>query len=267
VQGAGLLKKMTFWEHLAELRTRLIWIFCTLGAIFLFCFTFGLRKTKLAGWTVVYPYPDIFHNMCAQLLAKMEADLLPSGVELVQLTVPQVVLAQLNIALFLAILLGMPMIVYQLGKFVAPGLYPHEKRIILKFTLPAAILFALGCLFSYYLITPFTINFLYQYGFALGLQTFAAIDSFVSFVLIFVLTFGFAFQLPILMGGLSMLGAVSPRFWARNWRYAAVIIFIFAAAITPDGSGITMLMVALPVLALYAVGYFAARLAAPKQRS
>jgi sec-independent protein translocase protein TatC len=82
-------------------------------------------------------------------------------------------------------------------------------------------------------------------------------DDFISFVLLFMLAFGLAFELPVLMYGLTALGIISSEFWKKNWRFAAIAIFVFGAIITPDGSGITMFLVALPMLALYVLGYAA----------
>ncbi|MEE9489510.1 MAG: twin-arginine translocase subunit TatC, partial [Thermoplasmata archaeon] len=81
-------------------------------------------------------------------------------------------------------------------------------------------------------------------------------SEFVDFTLLFLLSFGLAFELPILMVGSTFLGVVDDHFWRRNWRFAAVAIFIFGAVITPDGSGITMMLVSLPMLGLYVLGYF-----------
>src|SRR5207302_106559 len=83
-------------------------------------------------------------------------------------------------------------------------------------------------------------------------------DSFIDFVLLFTLAFGIAFQLPVLMYGLTVLGIVPANFWKKYWRFATIAIVVFGAIITPDGSGITMFLVALPMLALYAGGYVAA---------
>jgi sec-independent protein translocase protein TatC len=134
---------------------------------------------------------------------------------------------------------------------------PFSKLNILKIILPIFLLFIFGVVFSYILVIPFTLNFLYKYGESIGAETFLTVNDFITFVLQFILGFGIAFQLPVLMYALSLGGLTDSRFWQKNFRYAIIIITIFGAIITPDGSGVTMWFVALPMIALYAVGIFA----------
>ena len=116
------------------------------------------------------------------------------------------------------------------------------------------MLFIGGIAFSYILLIPYVLNFLYNYGEALNAATFLTIDNFISFVLQFFLGFGIAFQLPIVMYGISLTGAISPSFWRVNFRYAALLLVIFGALITPDGSGVTMWFIAIPMVLLYLAG-------------
>ena len=134
---------------------------------------------------------------------------------------------------------------------------PFSKINILKIILPIFLLFIFGVVFSYILVIPFTLNFLYKYGESIGAETFLTVDDFIAFVLQFILGFGIAFQLPVLMYALSLSGLTDSRFWQKNFRYAIIIITIFGAVITPDGSGVTMWFLALPMIALYAIGIFA----------
>ena len=134
---------------------------------------------------------------------------------------------------------------------------PFSKSKILKIILPIFFLFIFGVVFCYNFVIPFTLNFLYKYGESIGAETFLTVDDFITFVLQFILSFGIAFQLPVLMYGLSLSGLTDSRFWQKNFRYAIIIITIFGAVITPDGSGVTMWFVALPMIGLYAVGIFA----------
>lgn len=134
---------------------------------------------------------------------------------------------------------------------------PFSKLNILKIILPIFLLFIFGVVFSYILVIPFTLNFLYKYGESIGAETFLTVNDFITFVLQFILGFGIAFQLPVLMYALSLIGLTDSRFWQKNFRYAIIIITIFGAVITPDGSGVTMWFLALPMIALYAVGIFA----------
>jgi sec-independent protein translocase protein TatC len=134
-----------------------------------------------------------------------------------------------------------------------------SKINIIKIVLPVFLLFIFGVVFSYLLVIPFTLNFLYSYGESIGAETFLTVNDFITFVLQFILGFGIAFQLPIIMYLLSLSGLTDSKFWQKNFRYAIIIITIFGAVITPDGSGVTMWFVALPMIALYAVGIIAIR--------
>ena len=134
-----------------------------------------------------------------------------------------------------------------------------SKINIIKIVLPVFLLFIFGVVFSYLLVIPFTLNFLYSYGESIGAETFLTVNDFITFVLQFILGFGIAFQLPIIMYLLSLSGLTDSKFWQKNFRYTIIIITIFGAVITPDGSGVTMWFVALPMIALYAVGIVAIR--------
>ena len=129
-----------------------------------------------------------------------------------------------------------------------------SKIKIFKVILPMSLLFIFGVVFSYLLVIPLTLNFLYTYGESIGAETFLTVDGFITFVLQFILGFGIAFQLPVLMFVLSLSGLTDSKFWQKNFRYAIIIIIIFGAIITPDGSGVTMWFIALPMIALYALG-------------
>jgi len=132
---------------------------------------------------------------------------------------------------------------------------PSLSRIrLIKAILPMFLLFIFGAVFSYILVIPFTLNLLYKYGESVGAETFLTVNDFITFVLQFILGFGIAFQLPVLMYVLSLSGLTDSKFWQKNFRYAIIIITIFGAIITPDGSGVTMWFIALPMIALYAVG-------------
>jgi len=246
---------MTFWAHIKELRGRLIKIMATLGILIVFLFAVGIRHTTINGITVYYVWPDVYHNVPAQLLVRAQRELVPSYVELIVTAPGEALFAEIAISIFLALLLGMPMILYHILAFVSPGLYPREKKLIRKIIVPATLLFVAGAAFSYFLILPFTFTFLYQYAVALGATTFITIDDFVTFTVMFLIALGASFQLPLIMIGLTYLGVIEPKFWKDNVRIIFVVITVFAAIITPDGSGVTMWFIVLPMMALYFVGY------------
>ncbi len=240
-------------EHLQELRGRLVKIAITVGIITSICVAFGVQMYELNGYRIPILYPDPLNNVAIQLMSKMQKELLPENVTLVQLKPGEVFFAQFYVAILLGVMLSMPVIVREMTGFIAPGLYKNEKGMIKKITAPAVALFAAGCLFSYFYAIPFILGFLYQYGTALGVATLLNVTEFVSFVMQFLIAFGFSYELPIIMWAVSAAGMVEPRFWRDNLRWAVVIIAVFGAVITPDGSGITMWFVAGPMILLYVV--------------
>jgi len=111
-----------------------------------------------------------------------------------------------------------------------------------------------GCVFSYTFVIPYILDFLYRYGESAGLITFLNVIDFVAFVLQFLLAFGLSFQLPLIMYAVTASGMTDTKFWRKNIRYAIIIIVIFGAVVTPDGSGVTMWFIAGPMIALYLAG-------------
>ncbi|MFQ6134328.1 MAG: twin-arginine translocase subunit TatC [Nitrososphaerales archaeon] len=249
-------RDMTILEHIDELRKRLVRILITVGAIALFSFTFGFKEFTIQGTRVPLPFPDPFDNLASQAIRRIEEDLLPDYVRVIVTAPSQAIIAELFFSIFLGILLGMPVIIRETAAFLGPALYPEERKRILRLALPGTFLFMLGAVFSYVFITPFTIDFLYRYGFGIVEEIFITIDDFISFVLLFTIAFGLSFELPILMWLLTAAGIVDPDFWRKNVSYVVVVLAVYGAVITPDGSGITMWFVAGPMLVLYVLGYF-----------
>jgi len=240
-------------EHLQELRGRLFKIAIAVGIITVLAITFSIQIYDINGYQIPLPYPDPLNNVAIQLMSLMQEDLLPPNVRLVQLAPGQAFFAAIYISVLLGVIFGMPVIVKELTAFIFPGLQAREKAMIKKITLPAVALFAAGCLFSYFVVIPYILAFLYRFGESIGVATFLNITEFVSFVMQFLVAFGLSYQLPIVMWAVTLSGMVEPKFWRNNIRYAIVIIAVFGAVITPDGSGVTMWFVAGPMLALYLV--------------
>ena len=245
---------MTVMEHVHELRLRIMRIALSVIIISIFCMTFGLKGFYYSGVHLAYPFPDPIHNVAVQLTHYMQTSLLPHEVKLIQTAPGQAFFAQMNVALLLGVLGSLPVIVLEISGFVAPAIGIGTRRTIGKTLLFVFALFATGVVFSYIIVIPFTLDFLYRYGQAIGVETFLNINDFIGFVMQFFIGFGVAFQLPIVMYLVSMTQTISPRFWRKNLRYAVLGIAIFGAAITPDGSGITMWLVAGPMIALYLAG-------------
>jgi sec-independent protein translocase protein TatC len=218
--------------------------------------TFSIKMLDYGPYKIVILYPDLYNNIAIQTMALMRQDLLPNNVTLIQTSPGQAFFAQIYVASLLALILTIPIITKETISFIGPGLYQREKIFIKKIILYSLVLFGLGCAFSYLVVIPLVLEFLYKYGESIGITTFLDISQFVPFVLQFLIAFGVSYQLPLLMWGLTISGIIQPRFWRNNLRYVIIILAIFGAFVTPDGSGITMWFVAGPMILLYLIGMF-----------
>jgi sec-independent protein translocase protein TatC len=250
-------EELTVREHLDELRARLLRILVCVTTITFFCIIFGFRPFEINGVHMVfyYPYPDLFHNFSIQITSFMQATLLPEGVKLIQTAPGQAFFAQLYVSMLVGMIASMPIIIREIYGFISPAFNKQTKRAgKISVLLPTISLFLAGIAFSYSAVIPLALNFLYKYGESIGVATFLNINDFISFVLQFFLGFGIAFELPIIMYAISLTDVIEPKFWRHNFRYAIIVLVIFGAIITPDGSGLTMWLVAGPMIALYLVG-------------
>jgi sec-independent protein translocase protein TatC len=257
---------MSLHDHIDELRSRILRITICVVILTIFSMSFGIKPFVLHYsindnnnnnyiLRLYYPYPDPFKNIAIHLTSYMQKTLLPSEVKLIQTAPGQAFFAQVYVSLLIGIIGSMPIIAREIFGFVSPAIGKRTKKIgTFNVFLPTISLFITGIIFSYILVIPFTLNFLYKYGQAIGAETFLNINDFISFVLQFFLGFGIAFELPIFMYAISLTGVINPRFWRKNFRYAAFILVIFGAIITPDGSGVTMWFVAGPMITLYLIG-------------
>jgi sec-independent protein translocase protein TatC len=243
-------------KHFEELRKRLLRIVLVIGIITVFILTCHAEPIQIGQFTIYYPTPEPLNNIAAQITNHMKNNLVPENVQLIQTAPGQAFFAQVYIAALVGIVLGMPVIIKELVGFIKPALKENEINVSRSISLPALGLFIAGCVFSYNLVVPYILEFLYRYGESAGLVTFLNVMDFVTFVLQFLLAFGFSFQLPLVMYAMFVSGIVDADFWRKNIRYTIVIIVIFGAVVTPDGSGVTMWFIAGPMIALYVAGMF-----------
>ena len=244
---------MTMYKHINELRVRIFHIAISIAIITIFCLSFGLKP--LNDSLLFYPVPDPINNIAVQLTSYMSHTLLPPEVKLIQTAPGQAFFAQIYVGMLIGVLGSMPIIIKEIFGFISPAFErKFNKSLIVTIVLPTIALFISGIILSYVLVIPFTLGFLYNYGQAIGVETFFNVNDFISFVLQFFLGFGIAFQLPIIMYAFTLTGMIDVNFWKKNFRYAVIILVVFGAIITPDGSGITMWFIAGPMIALYLLG-------------
>jgi len=228
---------MYFFEELNELKKMIMP--CLL--VF-FCFSI---------FFFIFPFTQPLSAWCLEITKQ---NLLPSAVQLITTNPLNAFLAQMMVSFLLALVLGLPFYLYKIIKYLTPAFSEKETGLMLKVLTPCLGLFLAGCLFSYFFLIPSTFKILYSYAVKIGAATFFTVNDFVIVVLILTLAGGIIFLLPVSMVLLSRLGLVGPAFWKKKWRNAILMCLIFSAIITPDGTGITMLILSLPITGLYFLG-------------
>lgn len=240
---------MNVWSHVEELRRRILWSLTAWLAATLAAFSFRLEQRPW-GWM---PVPALHDNFAAQLYRAMADHLVPDGVRLIVLRPLDGFSAEFTVALALGFAAALPIVLLQVGGFLAPALHPRERRTLRWAILPAVALFAVGATFAYTLLAPLLLETLYGYPAALGAEPFLLVDEMVTFAVTLVLVFGTASLTPVAMAGLSRAGLVSWRGFLRAWRHATVAILVLCALVT-DGTLVTLALVAAPLLGLYFLG-------------
>ncbi len=167
----------------------------------------------------------------------------------------------LKVSFFAALLGALPFILYQIWLFVAPGLYSNEKKMILPFVVGGTVMFFIGVLFAYYIVTPFGFQFLITFGSFLYTPL-INIEDYVGFFTKIMMGFGLAFELPVFAYFLALLGLITDRTLVDFFKYAIVIIFLIAALLTPPDI-LTQLLMAAPLVILYGVSILIVRMVNP----
>lgn len=248
---------MRWFDHLDDLRRRLFVSVAAVLVVSALVFSFRWPANS------AHPVPALHDNFAAQAFRRMAADLVPPGVQLVQVRPLDGFMAELAVAFGIAAVVTLPLTLGQLSGFITPALRESERRLLRRAMLPVLALFAAGVAFGYLFVLPFLFSTLYGYGTALGAQPLLQVSELVSFSLGLLLVFGAAFQTPVAMYALTRVGLVQADSWRNKWRHATVAIFFLSALVT-DPTVVSQVMVAIPLLGLYGIGILAARTAQRK---
>ena len=240
-------KEGGFVSHLAELRKRLINSFIFLVVFFVGCYFFA---EYIYGF-LVEPYANAVKND-------------ETNRRLIFTALQETFLTYLKVSFFTAFFVTCPFILMQLWKFIAPGLYKHEKNAILPYLVLTPILFFLGGMLVYYLIMPLAIKFFLSFESSgistnLPIQLEAKVNEYLSLVMKLIFAFGISFQLPVVLSLLARIGLVDSTFLKQRRKYVVVIIFAAAALLTPPDP-ITQIGLAIPLLILYELSIISVKL-------
>ena len=245
-------KDTGFVSHLTELRKRLIHSFIFLIIFFIICYFFA---EYLYGF-LVEPYAQAVRED-------------GTNRRLIFTALQETFLTYLKVSFFTAFFVTCPFILMQIWKFIAPGLYKHEKTAILPYLVLTPILFLLGGMLVYYLIMPLAIKFFLSFettGIStnLPIQLEAKVNEYLSLVMKLIFAFGISFQLPVILSLLARVGIVNSNFLKERRKYFIVIIFAAAALLTPPDP-ITQIGLAVPLLILYELSIFSVKIIENKQ--
>src|ERR1700690_936228 len=243
--------RMSFFDHLVELRKRIVAALIGVGAGIIV----GLLVSKRFIGLIVEPMQDALR---ANHLDDKLYYTSPAGyISLV-----------INLGVYLGIVIAMPWVLYQVWLFVAPGLYKHERRAAAGFILSSMFLFLCGIAFAYFILLPQMLHFLIGFAYDGPVKPLISINEYFSLILIVLIGLGLIFELPVLIFILSIFGIVTPKFLLKNFRYAMLIITVAAAIITPPPPDATaMLIFMAPMIVLYFVGVFVSYAVVRKKRA
>jgi sec-independent protein translocase protein TatC len=231
--------KMSFFDHLTELRTRIVWSLVPAGV--------GLL-------IALYFTNPVMRFLAGHLKT-----------ELVFTTPTEAFWTYMKVAMIMGLFIAMPIILWNVWAFVAPGLHKHERKYAAPFVIIGSLLFIGGGAFAMLVVVPFAITFLVSFGQDQGLRPMITISSYIDFILKFTLAFGVVFEMPVVITLLSMLGVVTPQFLSKNRKYAVLINFVIAAILTPTPDIVNQSLMAGPLIILYEVGIICSRVVARKK--
>jgi sec-independent protein translocase protein TatC len=228
-------KLMTFWEHVEELRKRLLLALLALAAATLASFLFADKAIYLLAVPV----------------GSIEA--------LQSIEVTENIAVFMRVSLLCGLALSMPVILYELLMFIIPGLKQKEKKWVYLTILFGTLLFLAGAAFAYFVMLPTSLRFLIDF---LAVETKPRLSSYINFITNLIFWMGIGFQFPILIFALAKLNIVSARSLAKGWRYGVVIIAVLAAMVTPTVDPVNMVLLMIPLCLLYLLSILFAYLAA-----
>ncbi|KAL8487187.1 hypothetical protein ACS0TY_023741 [Phlomoides rotata] len=229
-------KEMSIYDHLEELRDRIFVSVVAIGAAMVGCFAYS-----------------------KELIMFLEAPVREQGVRFLQLAPGEFFFTSLKVSGYCGLLLGSPIILYEIIAFILPGLTKAERRFLGPIILGSSVLFYAGITFSYYVLTPAALNFFVSYAEGV-VESLWSIDQYFEFVLVLMFSTGLSFQVPVVQLLLGQVGLVSSEQMLSVWRYVVVGSVVAAAILTPSTDPLTQMLLAGPLMGLYLGGAWTVKL-------
>jgi sec-independent protein translocase protein TatC len=239
-------EKMSFLDHLGELRKRLLWSFLAILVFFIPAYAFS--------------------NEIFDFLMKPLIENLPEGSSLIFTRPAEGFTTYLKVSFFASVLLAVPFILYQAWKFVAPALYKKEKQIIIPFIFFGSLFFLLGAAFCYYVASPPAFKFLLNEYSSEYVKAFPTISEALSFFMALIFGFGLVFEFPLIIFILARIGVVTSKLLREKRKYAIILSALIAAILTPTTDAISMMLMFVPIVVFYELGILVAWMFGKKKK-
>ena len=261
------INEMSFLDHLEDLRWHLIRAVSGIMIVATIAFIFSRSIFKLIIFAPLKMDFPTYSLLCkAGQLIKVDTtfcgETLPMIIQ--NRTMAGQFSADIWTAIFAGFIIAFPYVIYQLWKFISPGMHPNERRHSRGFIIICSFLFFTGVLFGYYIVTPLSINFLANYSISEVVDNQIDISSYISLIRSAALASGLVFELPIIIYFLTKIGLVTPEFLKKYRKYALILVLVLSAIITPPDIT-SQVIVAIPILLLYEVSIIIARIVVRNQ--
>ncbi len=239
-------EKMSFMDHLTELRRRLIW--------------------SLLAIAILFAPAYYFSNEIFEFLMKPLIENLPEGSSLIFTRPAEGFTTYLKVSFFAALFLAVPFLLYQAWRFIAPALYKEEKQIVIPFIFFGSLFFGLGAAFCYYIASPPAFKFLLNEYSSEYVKAFPTIREALSFFMALIFGFGLVFEFPLIIFILARIGIVTSKWLREKRKYAVIISAMIAAILTPTTDAISMMLMFVPIIIFYELGILVAWLFGKKKK-
>ncbi len=251
--------RMSFWSHLTELRKRIVYAALAIGIGFIVCFNYSedilglllLPMNSTMSYHASFPFLHFEPNKTNQ--------------DLYFTTLIEPIMSHLKIGFIAGIMLMVPVILYQVWKFISPGLLPRERQYAGQFVFFATFFFYVGVVFCFFLLLPFAVPFLITYK-TEHLKPIIKLADYIDFTLKFMLASGAVFELPLVMIILGRMGIINPDILTKFRKYAFLVAFIIGGIVTPTPDVFNMTLMSLPIYLLYEIGILGVRFFGRKRK-
>jgi sec-independent protein translocase protein TatC len=245
---------MSFWEHLDELRGVIIRIVAVMAVLVVAAFCFMptiFDNIVLAPCKPTFPFYRLLDYVAAYSIPGLDLSAEAFKLKLVSLELTSQFLIHVSASCWTALVVGFPIIIYFMWSFIAPGLYDHEKQGIHRAFFFGCVMFYLGVAVGYFVVFPLALRFLATYSLSSNITPMISLNSYMDNFYMLILLMGAVFELPLLSWLLGKMGVITRKFFSKYRRHAIVALLITAGLITPTGDPFTLMVVFIPIYALW----------------